>query len=103
MDSAGAETLDELLDDLDERGVRLVLARVRTSLRTTLRRLGFDERLGPERFHLRIRDAVADFVRRNPAGGGSDSAAAEQPPPAAPPAGAGYPTDGHEERTTPSG
>jgi SulP family sulfate permease len=65
MDITGAETLDELLDELDERGVRLVLARVRTSLRTTLRRLGYDERLGPDAFHLHIRDAAADFVRRN--------------------------------------
>ena len=42
---------------------RLVLARVRTSLRTTMRQLGFEHRLGPECFHLHIRDAVADFMR----------------------------------------
>jgi sulfate permease, SulP family len=65
MDITGAETLDELLDALDDRGVRMVLARVRTSLRTTLRRLGLDERLGPDAFHYQIRDAAADFVRRN--------------------------------------
>jgi SulP family sulfate permease len=65
MDITGAETLDELLDALDDRGVRLVLARVRTTLRTTLRRLGLEERLGPGSFHMRVRDAVADFVHRD--------------------------------------
>jgi sulfate permease, SulP family len=65
MDVTGAETLDELIDALDERGNRLVLARVRTSLRTTLRRLGFEERLGRGSFHLRVRDAVGDFVCRS--------------------------------------
>jgi SulP family sulfate permease len=61
MDITGAEALDRLLDELEERGTRLVLARVRASLRTTLRRLGIEERLGAENFHLRIRDAVAAF------------------------------------------
>jgi SulP family sulfate permease len=65
MDITGAEALDELLDALDDRGVRMVLARVRTSVRTTMRRLGLDERLGPDAFHFEIRDAAADFVRRN--------------------------------------
>jgi sulfate permease, SulP family len=65
MDITGAETLDELLDALEDRGVRLVLARVRTSLRTTMHRLGLEQRLGPDAFHFQIRDAAADFVRRN--------------------------------------
>jgi sulfate permease, SulP family len=64
MDITGAETLDELLDDLDERGTRLVLARTRTALRDTLRRLDLEERIGPENFHLRVRDAVAAFSDR---------------------------------------
>jgi sulfate permease, SulP family len=58
MDITGAETLGALLDDLDERGVRLVLARVRTSLRTTLRRLGVEDRIGPGNIHLSVRGAV---------------------------------------------
>ncbi|MDN5931391.1 MAG: STAS domain-containing protein [Pseudonocardia sp.] len=65
MDITGAEALDELLDQLDDRGVRLVLARVRTSLRTTLRQMELEERIGADGFPLRIRDAVADFVRRS--------------------------------------
>jgi len=64
MDITGAETLDELLDGLEERGIRLVLARTRTALRDTLRRLDLEERIGPENFHLRVRDAVAAFSDR---------------------------------------
>jgi sulfate permease, SulP family len=60
MDVSGAETLATLRDDLDARGTRLVLARVRHSLRTTLRHLGLEERLGTANFHLSVRDAVDD-------------------------------------------
>jgi sulfate permease, SulP family len=67
MDITGAETLDELLDGLEDRGARLVLARTRTALRDTLRRLDLEERIGPENFHLQVRDAVAAFARRAPA------------------------------------
>jgi SulP family sulfate permease len=58
MDITGAETLGALLDDLEERGIRLVLARVRTSLRTTLRRLGVEERMGTGNIHLSVAGAV---------------------------------------------
>jgi SulP family sulfate permease len=64
LDITGAETVDELLDGLEERGIRLVLARTRTALRDTLRRLDLEERIGPENFHLRVRDAVAAFSDR---------------------------------------
>jgi sulfate permease, SulP family len=63
MDITGAETLDELLHGLEERGARLV-ARNRTALRDTLRRLDLEERIGPENFHLQVRDAVAAFSDR---------------------------------------
>jgi hypothetical protein len=49
---------------LEERGIRLVLARTRTALRDTLRQLDLEERIGPENFHLRVRDAVAAFSDR---------------------------------------
>jgi sulfate permease, SulP family len=66
MDITGAETLGALLDDLDERGIRLALARVRTSLRTTLRRLGVEDRLGTENIHLSVREAVGSASGRAP-------------------------------------
>jgi SulP family sulfate permease len=59
MDITGAETLGALLDDLEARGIRLVLARVRTSLRTTLRDLGVEDRIGPGNIHLSVRGAVS--------------------------------------------
>jgi hypothetical protein len=40
----------------------LVLTRVRSSIRTTLRQVGFEQRLGPENFRHRTRDAVANFT-----------------------------------------
>src|ERR687893_3269371 len=68
MDVTGAETLVALLDDLDERGIRLVLARVRTSLRTTLRRLGVEDRLGADNVHLSVRGAVRSAGDQVPGG-----------------------------------
>ena len=62
MDITGAETLSALLDDLEERGVRLVMARVRTAVRTTMQRLGVEERLGAENIHLTVRGAVRAAV-----------------------------------------
>ena len=58
MDITGAETLAAILDDLDERGVRLAMARVRSAVRTTMQRLGVEERLGADNIHLDVRAAV---------------------------------------------
>ena len=58
MDISGAEALEALLDDLDARGVRLVMARVRTSVRTTMQRLGVEDRIGAGNIHLTVRAAV---------------------------------------------
>ena len=62
MDITGAETLAALLDDLDERDVRLVMARVRTAVRTTMQRLGVEDRLGAGNIHLTVRGAVRAAV-----------------------------------------
>jgi hypothetical protein len=59
MDITGAETLTALFDDLDRRAIGLVLASVRTSVLTTLRRLGLEDRLGARNIHLSIRGAVS--------------------------------------------
>jgi SulP family sulfate permease len=64
MDVTGAEALAELVDQLEERSVRLVLVSVRTTLRTTLHRLGLEDRIGAHGFPLRVRDAVVEFRRR---------------------------------------
>ena len=46
MDVTGGEAVGRLIDDLHDAGVALVMARVRTSLRMTLRRLGLEEKIG---------------------------------------------------------
>ena len=81
MEVSGAETLAALLDDLDARGTRLVLARVRSSLRTTLRRLGVEQRLGTANTHLSVRDAVrsASGALAGSSGTGSGTAAPRPP------------------------
>ena len=64
IDSTGAQILLELLDGLDEQGVRLVFARVRTELRDELRNSGLEERVGADRVYLEVDDAVTAFVER---------------------------------------
>jgi sulfate permease, SulP family len=58
LDVTGAETLDALLDDLDERDIRFAMARVRTTVRTTMQHLGVEDRVGEANIHLTIRGAV---------------------------------------------
>jgi SulP family sulfate permease len=58
LDVTGAEALATLLGDLQARGARLVMARVRASVRTTMRRLGIEDRLGAGNIHLTVRAAV---------------------------------------------
>jgi SulP family sulfate permease len=58
IDSSGAQTLLELLDGLDEQGVRLVFARVRSELRDELRGSGIERRVGSDRIYLEVDDAV---------------------------------------------
>jgi SulP family sulfate permease len=65
LDVTGAEMLSSLLDWLNDRDVSVSFARVRTALRDTMRAQGFEDRLGPEQFHLRVLDAVEAFHRRD--------------------------------------
>ena len=58
IDSSGARTLLELMDGLDEQGVRLVFARVRTELRDELQNSGIEARISTDRIYLEVDDAV---------------------------------------------
>jgi SulP family sulfate permease len=62
MDVTGAEALGRVIDDMQDLEVRLVLARVRTSLRRTIQVLGLEERIGTQNFFLTVADATRDFV-----------------------------------------
>jgi SulP family sulfate permease len=94
MDVTGAQALDELMDQLDERGVRMVLVRVRTTLRTTLQRMELDERIGAGGFPLRVRDAVETFQSRTRAERAAAQAAEQVPPEPSPADPAPEPTGG---------
>ena len=58
LDVTGAEILQRVQKNLRKRGVRLLLARVRTDLRATMVSLGVEERVGGANFYLQVRDAV---------------------------------------------
>lgn len=66
IDSTGAQILLELLHLLDQRGVALVMARVRTEIRDELAAAGIEERLGAGGIYLEVDDAVRDYVAGRP-------------------------------------
>jgi SulP family sulfate permease len=66
MDVTGAEALDRVIADLHDDGIRLTMARVRTSLRQTIEELGLEERIGADNFFLRVADAASGFSPDDP-------------------------------------
>jgi SulP family sulfate permease len=62
IDSSGAQVLNELLDTLDELGIRLALARVRTELRDELQGSRIEERIGTDHIYLEIDDGVRGLM-----------------------------------------
>jgi SulP family sulfate permease len=64
IDATGAQIMLELVDELDQRGIELSCARVRTELRDELAVAGIDARLVDE-IHLEVDDAVAAFRQRH--------------------------------------
>lgn len=63
IDATGVEMLDEVLEDLDDRGVALHLTDVKGPVRDVLRRAGLWDRLGP-RIHASSHDAVEVITAR---------------------------------------
>ena len=64
IDSTGALVLLELLDVLDDMGVGLSFARLRTELRDEMESAGVDTRLAGDGIYLEVDDAVADYLAR---------------------------------------
>jgi SulP family sulfate permease len=62
IDSTAVEMLRALHAELAERGVVLALARAKHPLRLVLRRSGFAEVLGEERFYPTVATAVAAYL-----------------------------------------
>ncbi len=61
VDYAGLVMLDELVERLDRRGVRLVLARTKGALRDLFERAGVTDTLGPDRLFPTVAAGVAAF------------------------------------------
>ena len=72
VDSQGAAKLMEMVELAEESGITLRLARLKTSVRPTLKRDGVFARFGPDRIHGNVFRAVqaqlAADPRRGPAG-----------------------------------
>jgi high affinity sulfate transporter 1 len=80
IDSQGAAKLDEIAEFVRAAGITLHLARVKPQVRVILERDGFVDRLGPNRIHGNVEEALA--VESAPATGPSladDSGRAVQP------------------------
>lgn len=73
IDTTGVRMLARLLDDLEPAGVRLAMARVRTSVRDMLRRTGLEDRIGSDNFYLTVVQAATAFDRKGDAGGNPGS------------------------------
>ena len=65
IDATGADMLDELLPELDDRGVALHVTDVKGPVRDVLRRAGLWDRLG-DRVHTSTHDAVAAIAAHRP-------------------------------------
>lgn len=62
LDLAGAEMLDELHNELRERGISLRLSRVQAPAYSLMQRLGITEKIGPANFHPRTLFAVSHYL-----------------------------------------
>jgi len=64
-DTTALAMLDDLLDQLQLRGVTLEFARARTDLKELLDRTGISDRIGPDGFHRSVHAGVEAFLRRS--------------------------------------
>jgi SulP family sulfate permease len=76
LDVTTTDMLFELLADLRARGIEVLVAQVKGTVRDSLRRTGLIDSLGEDRIFPSIPAAVADFTRRHPAGGPAAAAGA---------------------------
>lgn len=61
IDATGAETIEELHQELRERGIELAIATARHKVRNMLSRAGTLDRLGPERVHPTIKSSIRAY------------------------------------------
>jgi sulfate permease, SulP family len=64
LDVTGAETLDELDRELDERGITLALAEPHGPMRGVLRRSGLLQKLGADNIFPTVGESIRAYVER---------------------------------------
>lgn len=65
LDSTGAQAIDDLIGELQGRGVRLVIARPKLYMRQYGRAMGIGERIGRDNMFLSVRSAVEAVLNRD--------------------------------------
>jgi high affinity sulfate transporter 1 len=66
VDSSACDVLLSLIQSLQDQGVSVAFARVRDPVRSSLKRAGVVEAVGPAAFHERLTDGVRAFLGRDP-------------------------------------
>ena len=80
VDVTALDALDELREELTQRGIIFALARVKQDLRADLALTGFLDRLGPERVYMTLPTAVTAYVQWYTARHGTPPPGFESPP-----------------------
>lgn len=65
MDTTAVQGLEELVEDLDDAGITLALARLRNAVRVIMDAAGLIELIGEDNIYLEIDDGVTAFVDRS--------------------------------------
>jgi hypothetical protein len=63
VDTTAAETLREILDEFDQRGIRLAFAELKGPVKDQLRRYGLYDRIGDEHFYPTLGRATTAYVK----------------------------------------
>jgi sulfate permease, SulP family len=77
VDSTGAAVLSDLADELHDRGVTLVLVRLKAAVAEYLARAGVMDKVGVEHVYLEVDDAVAAYEANRAEAGGAEAGGAE--------------------------
>jgi high affinity sulfate transporter 1 len=64
VDTTGAAILEEVREKLAAHGIALALSRARPPVRTILKRTGFEDRIGADRFYPTVRSAVDAILQK---------------------------------------
>jgi SulP family sulfate permease len=69
IDVTGVETLQKVVEDLEQLGAQLWMARVKVRVRETMRKAGLEDIIGKEHFYLSVRAGADAFANATPVRG----------------------------------